>query len=136
MLEAELENELGYCKYDYRNKNTDNSRNGYNSKKVRTALGQMEIKVPSDRKGEFEPIVVKKHQNDVSSIEDQVISMYAKGITVRDIQDHLNRIYGIEASLTLISNITDKILPIILDGRTAPCRKLRCGVLGCHSLQG
>lgn len=68
MLEAELKNELGYSRYDYRNKKTDNSRNGHSSKKVRTELGEVELEIPRDRKGEFEPQVVKKHQNDVSSI--------------------------------------------------------------------
>jgi len=120
MLEAELDNELGYSRYDYKNKNTDNCRNGHSRKKVKTELGEINIKVPRDRQGEFEPTVVKKHQNDVSSIENQVISMYAKGMSVRDIQGHLERIYGIEASPTLISNITDKILPIIREWQNRP----------------
>ena len=120
MLEAELDNELGYSRYDYKNKNTDNCRNGHSRKKVKTELGEIDIKVPRDRQGEFEPTVVKKHQNDVSSIENQVISMYAKGMSVRDIQGHLERIYGIEASPTLISNITDKILPIIREWQNRP----------------
>lgn len=123
MLEAELDNELGYSRYDYKNKNTDNSRNGHSKKKVRTELGGIDIKVPRDRQGEFEPIVVKKNQTDVSSIENQVISMYAKGMSVRDIQEHLERIYGIEASPTLISNITDKILPIIREWQNRPLQQ-------------
>jgi putative transposase len=120
MLEAELDNELGYSRYDYKNKNTGNCRNGHSRKKVKTELGGVEIKVPRDRQGEFAPTVVKKHQTDVSSIENQVISMYAKGMSVRDIQGHLERIYGIEASPTLISNITDKILPIIREWQNRP----------------
>ena len=70
MLEAELDNELGYSKYDYRNKNTDNSRNGHSKKRVRTKLGDVELDVPRDRNNEFEPVAVKKHQKDVSGIED------------------------------------------------------------------
>jgi transposase-like protein len=124
MLEAELENELGYSRYDYRNKKTDNSRNGHSSKKVRTELGEVELDIPRDRKGEFEPQVVKKHQNDVSSIEDQVISMYAKGMTVRDIQNHLKNIYGVDASPTLISNITDKIIPVIREWQSRPLQEI------------
>lgn len=124
MLEAELETELGYSRYDFRNKKTDNSRNGYSTKKVRSNQGDMEIKVPRDRQGKFEPVVVKKYQKDVSSIEDQVISMYAKGMTVRDIQEHLNRIYGIEASPTLISNITDKIMPIVREWQNRPLQEV------------
>lgn len=124
MLEAELENELGYSKYDYRNKKTDNCRNGHSSKKVRSDLGDIELDIPRDRKGEFEPSVVKKHQNDVSGIEDQVISMYAKGMTVRDIQSHLKNIYGIDASPTLISNITDKIIPVIREWQSRPLQEI------------
>lgn len=120
MLEAELEHELGYSRYDYRNKRTDNVRNGHSKKTVKSELGPMEIKVPRDRKGEFEPIVVKKHQRDISSIEDQILSMYAKGMSTRDIKEHLQRIYGFEASPTLISNITDKILPIIREWQNRP----------------
>ena len=111
MLEAEFDDHLGYTKYDYKNKNTSNSRNGYSSKKVISDLGEMELSVPRDRNGEFEPKAVKKNQNDVSSIEDKVLGMYAKGMTTRDISKHLEDIYGIDASHTLISRITDKILP-------------------------
>lgn len=120
MLESELENELGYSKYDYKSKQTDNSRNGHTKKKIITDSSEMDIQIPRDRKGEFDPIVVKKNQRDVSSIEDQVISMYAKGMTVRDIQNHLQNIYGIEASPTLISDITNKIYPLIKEWQNRP----------------
>ena len=124
MLEAELENELGYSKYNYKDKKTSNSRNGYSKKDVQTDMGEVQLQVPRDRKGEFEPIVVKKHQNDVSSIEDQVLSMYAKGMSVRDIQTHLSDIYGVEASPALISNITDKIMPVIRDWQSRPLQEV------------
>ena len=124
MLEAELENELGYSKYNYKDKKTTNSRNGYSRKDVQTDMGEVQLQVPRDRKGEFEPVVVKKHQNDVSSIEDQVLSMYAKGMSVRDIQTHLNDIYGVEASPALISNITDKIMPVIRDWQSRPLQEV------------
>jgi len=120
MLEAELDDELGYSKYDYKNKNTTNSRNGHSKKTVLSDLGEMEIKVPRDREGDFEPEIVKKNQRDISGIEDQVLSMYAKGMSTRDITDHLYNIYGIEASPTLISGLTDKILPMIHEWQNRP----------------
>lgn len=77
-LDAELENDLGYSKYDYKNKNTENSRNGYSPKTVQGNMGELEIQVPRDRNGDFEPQLVKKHQTDVSSIEDKVIFLYLR----------------------------------------------------------
>lgn len=129
MLEAELEEELGYTKYDYKNKNTSNSRNGKRSKKVRTDYGELEIDVPRDRENEFEPKVVKKNQKDISGIEDQILGMYAKGMTVRDIQNHIENIYGFEASPTLISRITDKILPLAKQWQNRPLESLYCHVV-------
>lgn len=85
-LDAELEGELGYSKYDYKNKSTGNSRNGYSSKTVQGSFGEMEIDLPRDRNGEFEPQLVKKHQTDVSDIEDKVIFLYSQGVSTRDIQ--------------------------------------------------
>lgn len=81
MLEAEMDEKLGYSKYDYQNKETDDSRNGYSKKTVISSMGPIELDVPRDRKSEFEPKIVKKNQTDVSNIEDQVLSMYAKGMT-------------------------------------------------------
>jgi len=98
MLEAELEHELGYSKYDYKNKETDNSRNGSRAKTVWSDYGSIELDIPRDKKGDFEPIIVKKNQRDVSNIDDQVMSMYAKGMTVRDIQQHLESLYGLNVS--------------------------------------
>lgn len=112
LLEAELEDELGYSKYDYANKETDNHRNGYSKKNVVSSIREIELNVPQDRKGDFEPQVVKKRQTDISSIEDQVLSMYAKGMTTRDIRTHLENVYGVETSAGMISKMTDKILPI------------------------
>ncbi len=89
LLEGELEEELGYSKYDYHDKETDNSRNGFSKKTVRSSSGNIDLDIPRDHNGEFEPQVVKKHQRDVSNIEDQVLSMYAKGMTTRDISSYL-----------------------------------------------
>ena len=81
-LDAELDDELGYSKYDYKNKETDNSRNGHSSKTLRTSFGDVEVSVPRDRKGEFEPQVLKKNQTSISQdIEEKILSMYAKGMT-------------------------------------------------------
>ncbi|MFR9707927.1 IS256 family transposase [Paenibacillus sp. MB22_1] len=120
MLEAELETELGYAKHDVKNKKTSNSRNGHSSKTVTSEYGEIEIEVPRDRLGEFEPMIVKKHQTQVTGIEDQIISMYAKGMSTRDIQDHLNQLYGIDVSPTLISNVTAKIMPLIKEWQHRP----------------
>lgn len=89
MLEAELDTELGYEKHDVKNKTTRNSRNGTSKKAVISEYGEVDIDVPRDRNGEFDPVIVKKHQKSVTGIEDQIIAMYAKGISTRDIQDHL-----------------------------------------------
>ncbi|MDY6203372.1 MAG: transposase [Segatella copri] len=84
-LEAELDEELGYSKYDFRNKETDNSRNGHSSKKLKTSFGDVEISTPRDRKGEFEPQLLKKNQTSISQdIEEKILSMYAKGMTTSD----------------------------------------------------
>jgi putative transposase len=120
MLEAELDHELGYSKYDYKNKATENSRNGYSTKNLKSNYGKLEIKIPRDREAEFEPQVVKKNQSDISSIEDQVLSMYARGMSTRDIEAHLENLYGIDASPELISRITDKIIPMITEWQNRP----------------
>jgi putative transposase len=122
MLEAELDTELGYEKHDIKNKATSNSRNGKSKKTVNSEYGEVEIQVPRDRNGEFEPGIVKKHQSNVTGIEDQIITMYAKGVSTRDIQDHLNHLYGIDVSPTMISNVTKKSYPLSKSGKIARCR--------------
>ena len=112
-LDAELDEELGYSKYDYKNKETDNSRNGHSSKNLRTSFGDVEVSIPRDRKGEFEPQILKKNQTSISQdIEEKILSMYAKGMTTSDIEAHIRDIYGVEVSDTTVSRITDKILPV------------------------
>ena len=113
-LEGELEDELGYGKYDCQNKDTDNSRNGHSEKTLKTSFGEVDIKVPQDRKGEFEPELVKKQQTSLSGdIEEKILSMYSKGMSVSDIEGHIRDIYGLEISDSAISRITDKILPVV-----------------------
>lgn len=112
-LETELDDELGYIRYDYCNKNTENSRNGHSSKTLRTSFGDVEVAVPRDRKGEFEPQLLKKNQTSISQdIEEKILSMYAKGMTTGDIEAHIQDIYGVDVSDTTVSRITDKILPV------------------------
>ena len=120
MLEAELDTELGYEKHDVKNKTTRNSRNGTSKKTVISEYGEVDIDVPRDRNGEFEPVIVKKHQKSVTGIEDQIIAMYAKGISTRDIQDHMQHLYGINVSPTMISNVTNKIVPFIKEWQSRP----------------
>ena len=124
-LEAELDDELGYSKYDYKNKDTDNSRNGHSSKTLRTSMGEVEILVPLDRKGEFEPKVLKKNQTSISQdIEEKILSMYAKGMTTSDMEAHIQDIYGVEVSDSTVSRITDKILPLAKEWQQRPLEEI------------
>ncbi len=124
-LDGELDDELGYTKYDYRNKEGENSRNGYSKKTLKTSFGETEIKVPRDRDGEFEPQLVKKNQTTLTGdIEEKIISMYAKGMTTSDIEAHIRDIYGLECSDTTISRITDKILPVVREWQSRPLEEI------------
>lgn len=120
MLEAEMDTHLGYEKHEVKKKSTTNSRNGKTKKTITSEYGDQEISVPRDREGEFEPLVVKKHQSNVTGIEDQIVALYAKGVSTRDIQDHLANLYGIDVSPTLISNVTNKIVPMIKEWQHRP----------------
>ena len=115
IMDAELEDELGYSKYDYKNKQTENSRNGHYKKTVASSQGEVELSVPRDRNGEYEPQIVKKHQMDISEIEDKIMFLYSQGISTRDIEKTMNELYGIDVDATRVSKITDKLLPIIRD---------------------
>ena len=123
MLEAEMDEKLGYSKYDYKNKETDDSRNGYSKKTVVSSLGEIKLDIPRDRKGEFESQAIKKNQTDIYNIEDQVLSMYAKGMTTRNISTHLRDVYGVEASAEMISHMTDRILPIAKEWQNRPLER-------------
>jgi Transposase and inactivated derivatives len=120
-LEGELEEELGYSKYDYRNKDTDNCRNGHSEKTVRSSFGEIELSVPRDRKGEYEPQIVKRHQTSLSEdIEEKILSMYAKGMSTGDIEAHIGEIYGLSVSDSTVSRVTDKILPVVKEWQVRP----------------
>jgi transposase-like protein len=124
-LEAELDEELGYSKYDYKNKKTDNSRNGHSSKTLKTSFGETEIEIPRDRKGEFDPNLIKKHQTSIpGDIEEKILSMYAKGMTTSDIESHIREIYGLSVSDSTISRITDKILPLVKEWQSRPLESI------------
>jgi len=103
ILEAELETNLGYSKYDVKNKETDNARNCYSKKTVKTKFGEMEIDVPRDRNGEFEPQLIPKYQRDISGIEEKIIALYSRGMTTRDIHEQIKDLYGIEISAEMVS---------------------------------
>lgn len=124
MLEAEMENHLGYKKHEASGDNIGNSRNGYSTKKLKTSFGTEELQVPRDRNSEFEPIAVKKYQTIESDLEEKVIAMYAKGMTTRDINSYLQDIYGVEVSAGMVSNITDKILPLINEWQVRPLEEI------------
>ena len=118
MMEAEMDDHLGYQKSE--RSDSDDYCNGYKSKRVNSSYGSMDIDVPQDRKSTFEPQIVKKRQKDISDIDQKIISMYAKGMTIRQISETIEDIYGFETSEGFISDVTDKILPQIEDRQNRP----------------
>lgn len=109
MLEAELSDHLVYERYDPSGRNSGNSRNGFFDKKVRSSSGDVNIKVPRDRDGSFDPKIVPKYGHNTNELEEKILGLYARGVSVRDIQDTLGELYGVDVSPTLISKVTDKI---------------------------
>ncbi|MEN6412840.1 MAG: IS256 family transposase [Veillonellales bacterium] len=120
MLEAEMDEHLGYEKNSIAGNNSGNSRNGYGKKTIRSEWGESEITVPRDRSGTFKPQVIEKRQTRTDEVEKRILAMYAKGMSTRDIEDHLRDIYGVEASASLISRITDKIMPEVAEWQSRP----------------
>lgn len=118
MMEAEMDDHLGYEKS--RRSDSDDYRNGYKTKRVNSSYGTMEIEVPQDRRSSFEPKVVQKRQKDISDIDSKIISMYAKGMTTRQISETIEDIYGFDVSEGFISDVTDKLLPQIEDWQNRP----------------
>lgn len=111
LMEAEMDATLGYEKNQKAGVKSSNKRNGHSPKTLKSQYGEFQIDVPRDRNGEFEPKLIPKYQRDISGIEEKVISLYARGMSTRDIHDQLQDIYGIELSADMVSKITDKILP-------------------------
>ena len=124
MLQGEMNSHLGYESNDHGAKSTDNRRNGYTNKKVRTSAGEIEIKVPRDRTSSFEPKLVPKRQKDVSEIEEKVLAMYARGMSQRDIADTIEDIYGFEISHETVSQITDCVLDELNDWQNRPLKRM------------
>lgn len=111
MLEAEMTEHLGHDKYEYTKENKENYRNGSSKKKVKSNLGQLDLNIPRDRNGEFEPMIVPKNSRDISNIEQQIINLYGMGNSTREISNFIEELYGFSVSAELVSNITDKIVP-------------------------
>jgi len=124
MLEAEMQNHLGYPKNHSLGNNSGNSRNGYSKKTIKANLGEAEINIPRDRNGEFNPVAIKKYETVESDVEEKIVSMYAKGMTTRDIKSHMKDIYGINISSEMVSNITDKVIPLVKQWQERPLSSL------------
>ena len=124
MLEAEMDEHLGYEKHSVTGNNSGNSRNGYNHKNIISDYGESDIAIPRDRNGQFEPKVLEKWQTRTNEIEQKIIAMYAKGMSQRDIEDSLRELYGAEIPQTLISKITDKILPEVNEWQNRPLESI------------
>jgi transposase-like protein len=120
ILEGELTDHLGYEKHDQKAKATDNARNGFTPKTIKSKYGEIGLEVPRDRQSDFEPRIVRKRQKDISGLEDKIISMYAKGMTTRDIQAHIKDLYGYEISPETVSSITDKVLDRAREWQSRP----------------
>jgi len=124
MLEAEMTEHLGYKKHEAKGRNTGNSRNGHSEKLLRTSFGYTPIDVPRDRNAEFIPQIIPKHVTTQSDVEEKVIAMYAKGMTTRDINAYMYDIYGIDISASMVSHITDLVLPKIEEWQSRPLSNL------------
>lgn len=123
MLQGEMNHHLGYDSNDKGPKKDDNCRNGYGKKTLKTTQGEVEIEVPRDRDGSFEPQVVPKRTKDVSAIENKVLAMYARGMSQRDISSTIEDIYGFQMSHDMISDITDCIIPELEEWKNRPLKK-------------
>ena len=117
-METEMDEHLGYSKSE--RSDSENARNGYKTKNINSSYGSFQIEVPQDRKSSFQPQIVKKRHKDISAIDEKIISMYAKGMTTRQISETLEDLYGFEASEGFISDVTDKILPQIEEWQSRP----------------
>ena len=120
MLKGEMNHHLGYDSNDKGEKETTNRRNGYGRKLLKTSAGEVEIEVPRDRDGSFEPKIIPKRKKDVSEIEDKVIAMYARGMSQRDISSTIEDIYGFSVSHEMVSDITDTVLPELEEWQSRP----------------
>jgi putative transposase len=124
ILNAELTTELGYEKYDAAGRNSGNSRSGFSEKTIKGESGELQINVPRDRNGDFEPKIIPKNQTRFDGFDEKIISLYARGMTTRDIQEQLQDLYGIEVSATLISNVTNAVIDEVKIWQSRPLNKV------------
>jgi putative transposase len=124
LLENEMDEHLGYEKHSSIGDHSGNSRNGKTKKNLKSNYGNVELEIPRDRNGDFEPTIVKKYQRSINSFDDKIISMYAKGMTVRDIQAHVQELYGADLSPALISNITEKVMESATEWQARPLQNV------------
>ena len=124
VMEGELTTELGYEKHDSAGNNSGNSRNGYTEKTLKCNDGHLSIKVPRDRNGDFEPKIVPKNQTRFDDMDEKIISLYARGMTTRDIQAQLKDLYHVDVSATLISNVTDEVIDAVKSWQSRPLDKV------------
>lgn len=123
ILEEEMKKHLGYDRYEHENRIKNNYRNGSYKKSVKSSFGNVELEIPRDRNSEFEPHIIPKYQYDISKIESQIINLYSKGVSTRDISDTLHEIYGVDVDPSFVSRVTDKIMPQIVEWQNRPLER-------------
>lgn len=123
VLEAEMDSHIGYDKNNLSEKETNNRRNGYSNKTIKSELGPVEIHIPRDREGEFEPKIIPKYQRNINGIEEKITSLYAAGMSTRDISEQIKNLYNVDISADMVSNITNRILPLVTEWQNRPLEK-------------
>lgn len=137
-MDVELDTHLGYPKHAVEGKNTGNNRNGYSSKRLKGDFGEVEISIPRDRNSTFEPQIIRKGQTRITEFDDQILALYARGMTTRDIADTFKEMYGAEVSHSLISKVTEAVIDEINAWQNRPLETvypilyLDCIVIKCH----
>jgi transposase-like protein len=124
MMKGELTNELGYERYESKGRNSGNSRNGNYARKIKSSQGEIDVEVPRDRQGEYKPQILESYQTRTNELEEKIIGMYGKGMTTRDIRDHIADIYGMQVSAQMVSDITDKVIPLVEEWQSRPLARI------------
>ena len=124
MLEAEMSDHLGYDRYEAQGRNTGNNRNGHYDRKLRTSNGDVEIQVPRDRNGTFEPEILPRYGKNTNELEEKILGFYARGVSTRDIQDSLHEMYGVDVSHSLISQVTNKVWEQVEEWQNRPLEEI------------
>jgi transposase-like protein len=120
MMKAELTEQLGYEKYEAKGRNSGNSRNGSYERRVKSSQGEIKVEVPRDRAGEFSPRILKEYQTRTNELEEKIIAMYGRGMTTRDIGEHVAEMYGMDISAEMVSQVTDKVIPLVEEWQNRP----------------